>query len=212
MAVAKIIPSRGSLKKIIDYVLNKEKTDEKIISGKDCLPEICLESMTATKESFNKTDGLSYHHLIQSFKSGEVEPELAHEIGKELADKQFKDFEVVIVTHIDKDHIHNHFVVNSVSFVDGHKLISNKETLREIRRENDRICRDRGLSVIEKPYGRNHYSMAEYKLAEKGLPIWKEQLRADQKKVIVARGKAEEKERARDRYGGRERDRGYRGR
>jgi len=178
MAVIKRISSRGSIKKIINYVLNKEKTAEKIISGKDCLPESSAESMNATKESFNQTGGLSYHHLIQSFKPGEVSPEIAHEIGKELAEKHFKGHEVLISTHIDKKHIHNHLVINSVSFEDGRKLVSNKETLREIKKESNRICNERGLSVIKEPYAHNRYTMAEYKLAEKGLPIWKEQLRS----------------------------------
>ncbi|GAH59415.1 unnamed protein product [marine sediment metagenome] len=141
MAVIKILPSKGSLKKIIDYVLNKEKTDEKIISGKNCSPnEVAIDEMNTTKELYGKTDGLSYHHIIQSFKPGEVSPELAHEIGKELAENQFKGYEVLVATHIDKKHIHNHLVVNSVSFLDGRKLISNKETLREIKRESNRIC------------------------------------------------------------------------
>jgi len=178
MAVIKIRPSRGSIKKIIDYVLNKEKTDEKIISGKDCSPnEVAIDEMNTTRELFNKTDGLSYHHIIQSFKPGEVTPEVAHEIGKELAEKQFKGYEVLVATHIDKKHIHNHLVVNSVSFVDGRKLISNKETLREIKRESNRICQRENLSIIKGPYAHNRYSMAEYRLAEKGMPIWKEQLR-----------------------------------
>ncbi|MHB1376488.1 MAG: relaxase/mobilization nuclease domain-containing protein [Candidatus Humimicrobiaceae bacterium] len=178
MAVIKRIASKGSIKNIINYVLNKEKTDERIISGKDCLPESSVESMNAIKESYNKTDGISYHHIIQSFKPGEITPEKAHKIGIEFAEKQFKGYEVLIATHIDKAHIHNHLVINSVSFVDGRKLISNKETLREIKRDNDRICKERGLSVIEKPYAPNVYSMAEYKMAEKGMSIWKEQLRA----------------------------------
>lgn len=178
MAVIKRIASRGSLKTIIDYVLNKDKTEEKITSGKDCLPESSVESMSATKNLYNKTDGISYCHIIQSFKPGEVGPTMAHEIGMELAEKQFKGYEVLISTHIDKEHIHNHLVVNSVSFEDGHKLDSSKQSLIDIKKESNRICKERGLSVIEKPYANNVYSMAEYKMAEKGMSLWKEQLRA----------------------------------
>ena len=170
--------SLWSLKKIIDYVLNKEKTDEKIISGKNCLPENAYFTMKATKDIYEKTDGRSYYHLMQSFKPGELSPELTHSIGKELAEKQFKNFEVVIATHIDKKHIHNHFVINSVSFRDGYKLVNDNEKLREIKRESNRICERENLSVIKEPYAKNRYSMAEYKLAEKGQPLWKEQLRA----------------------------------
>ena len=177
MAVIKRIASKGSVRIIVNYVLSKEKTDERIISGKDCSPENSVSEMNATKELYNKTGGLSYHHIIQSFKPGEITPEKAHGIGIELSEKQFKDHEVLIATHKDKNHIHNHLIVNSVSFKDGYKLISDKKTLREIKLENDRICKRENLSTIEKPYARNRYSMAEYKLAEKGIPIWKEQLR-----------------------------------
>jgi len=178
MATIKRLSSKGSIKNIINYVLNKEKTNERIISGKDCSSLKAATEMNYTKKLFNKTDGLSYHHIIQSFKPGEITPEKAHKIGLELAEKQFKNYEVLIATHKDKEHIHNHLIINSVSFKDGHKLIANKETLREIKLENDKICTREHLSIIEKPYARNHYSMAEYKLAEKGVPIWKEQLRS----------------------------------
>ena len=178
MAVIKRIASKGSVKIIINYVLSKEKTDERIVSGKDCSPGNAVSEMDATKELYSKTGGISYHHIIQSFKPDEITPEKAHEIGIELAEKQFRDHEVLIVTHKDKNHIHNHLVVNSVSFKDGHKLISNKKTLREIKDVSNKICKREHLSTIEKPYAHNRYSMAEYKLAEKGMPIWKEQLRS----------------------------------
>jgi len=178
MAVIKIIPSKGRIKNIINYVLNKEKTDERIISGKDCSPQNAADEMNTTKELYSKTDGISYHHIIQSFKPGETDPQKAHKIGKELAKKEFKNHEVLVVTHIDKGHIHNHLVVNSVSFKDGLKLVSNKETLREIKRESNRICKRENLSIIKGPHSERSYSMAEYKLAEKGIPIWKEQLRS----------------------------------
>ena len=178
MAVIKRLSSKGSIKNIIDYVLNKEKTNERIVSGKDCSPYNAAEEMNATKKLFNKTDKRSYYHIIQSFKPNEITPEKAHKLGLELAEKQFKNYEVLIATHKDKSHIHNHFIINSVSFVDGCKLISSKESLREIKLENNKICLREHLSTIEKPYAKNRYSMTEYKLAEKGLPIWKEQLRS----------------------------------
>jgi hypothetical protein len=178
MAVVKILPSKGRIKNIINYVLDKEKTDDRIISGKDCSPQNTIDEMNTTKELYGKTDGINYYHIIQSFKPDETNPKKAHEIGLELAKSQFKDHEVLVVTHVDKKHIHNHLVVNSVSFKNGQKLISNKETLREIKRESNRICRREKLSVIKSPYAKSRYSMAEYKLAEKGIPIWKEQLRA----------------------------------
>ena len=178
MATIKRLSSKGSIKNIINYVLSKEKTNERIISGKDCSPQNAIMAMNTTKNIYNKTEGITYHHIIQSFKPGEISPESAHKIGFELAEKQFKSHEVLIATHKDKEHIHNHLIINSVSFKDGHKLITDKTSLREIKLENDKICTREHLSVIEKPYARNHYSMAEYRLAEKGLPIWKEQLRS----------------------------------
>ena len=178
MAVIKIIPSNGRIKNIINYVLNKEKTDDRIISGKDCSPQNAIDEMNTTKELYSKTEGISYHHIIQSFKPDELNPKKAHEIGLELAKSQFKNHEVLVVTHIDKEHIHNHLVINSVSFKNGCKLISNKETLREIKLESNRICQREKLSVIKAPHAQNRYSMAEYKLAEKGMSIWKEQLRS----------------------------------
>ena len=178
MAVIKSIPSKGRIKNIINYVLAKEKTNGRIISGKDLSPQNAIDEMNTTKKLYGKTGGISYYHIIQSFKPGEVDPDLAHAVGMELAQGQFKGHEVLVVTHIDKEHIHNHLVVNSVSFVDGRKLVSNRKTLREIKRESNRICLREHLSTIEKPYAKNRYSMAEYKLAQKGMPIWKEQLRS----------------------------------
>ena len=178
MATIKILSSKGSIKNIINYVLNKEKTNDRIMAGKDCSVLNTAEEMNTTKNLYNKTDGITYHHIMQSFKPGEITPEKAHKIGLELAEKQFKNHEVLIATHKDKEHIHNHLIINSVSFKDGHKLISNKESLREIKRESNRICEREHLSTIEKSYAKERYSMAEYKLAEKGLPIWKEQLRS----------------------------------
>ena len=178
MATIKRLSSKGSIKNIINYVLNKEKTNERIVSGKDCSPLNAVEEMNATKKSYDKTGGITYNHIIQSFKPGEITPEKAHKIGVELAEKQFKNHEVLVATHKDKEHIHNHLIINSVSFKDGRKLITDKTSLREIKLESNRICKREHLSTIEKPYAKERYSMAEYKLAEKGLPIWKEQLRS----------------------------------
>jgi hypothetical protein len=178
MAVIKRIASKGSVKKIINYVLSREKTDSKIISGKDLSSQNADIEIYATKALYSKKDGITYHHIIQSFKPNELAPEKAHRMGIELAQAQFKDHEVLIATHIDKEHVHNHLIINSVSFRDGRKLVSNKKTLRDIKHENDKICAREKLSIVERPHARNRYTMAEYKLAEKGLPIWKEQLRS----------------------------------
>jgi len=103
MATIKILSSKGSIKNIINYVLNKEKTNERIMAGKDCSVLNTAEEMNTTKNLFNKTDGITYHHIMQSFKPGEITPEKAHKIGIELAEKQFKNHEVLIATHKDKE-------------------------------------------------------------------------------------------------------------
>ena len=98
MAVIKIISSKNNVKNIINYVLNKEKTNERIIGGKDCSPLNAVAEMNATKNLYSKTDGITYHHIIQSFKPGEITPESAHKIGLEIAEKQFKNHEVLVAT------------------------------------------------------------------------------------------------------------------
>ena len=117
MAVIKRIASKATPRKIVSYLTQEEKTEEKLIGGKDCDPYNVVNDFNMTQELYGKTGGVKYHHIIQSFSPEDnITPEKAHEIGKELADSQFKGFEVFVVTHKDKDHIHNHLVVNSVSF------------------------------------------------------------------------------------------------
>jgi len=176
MAVLKVIQSKGKLSSIIKYVTDRNKTEERIISGIGCNSENALKEMTQTKMDFGKEDGRSYTHLIQSFRPGEVGPREAHDIGLELA-KEFKGHQVLVSTHKDRKHIHNHFVINSVSFIDGKKLHTSKGDLRHLKERNNDICRVRGLSTIDKPFRSFYLSMGEYKLAEKGESLWKEQLR-----------------------------------
>jgi hypothetical protein len=176
MAVLKVIQSKGNLMNIIKYVTNREKTDERIISGIGCNSTNAYEVMKQTKVDFAKEGGRTYTHIIQSFRPGEISSDDAHDIGIEFA-KEFKEHQVLVATHKDKEHIHNHFVINSVSFADGKKLHTSKSDLRLLKERNNDICRERGLSTIDKPFGKFFYSMGEYKLAEKGESLWKEQLR-----------------------------------
>jgi len=147
--------------------MDKEKTEDKIISGINCNPETAKEEMEMTKEFFGKTEGRQYYHVIQSFKPGEVDQDKAHEIGKELANTKFENYECVVCTHIDKDHVHNHIVINSVNKETGRMYRSTKEDLREIKKANDRICEKESLSVPEEKKNR-YFTMAEIKTAEKG--------------------------------------------
>ena len=150
MAVIKAVNSKSSLGGVVDYITNKEKTEEKLISGKDCSPETAVEEMKTTKELYDKTDGRQYKHIIQSFSpEDKISPEKAHQLGREFAEKNFKGFEVVIATHKDKEHIHNHFVVNSVSHETGEKFQQSKKDLENLKIDSDRICEREGLSVIK---------------------------------------------------------------
>lgn len=178
MATTKIWPIKGRLKDVTDYAANPEKTeyddlkssiayavngektaspDEKVflISGVNCDADTAYEEMAAVKKHFGKTGGNVAYHAYQSFKPGEVTPEECHQIGIELARKLWGDrYQVLVATHLDKEHRHNHFVINSVSFIDGIKFNDNKGAYRLFRTVSDELCAARGLSVIEHPKGR----------------------------------------------------------
>ena len=143
-----------SLKDVIDYAVESEKTEMQFfVSGINCNPEFARDQMTETKKMFYKQDGIIAFHGYQSFKPGEVTPELAHEIGKELAQQLWGDrHEVIVATHLDRGHIHNHFVVNSVSMVDGKKFNACKQSYALMRKVSDELCLAHGLSIVEKPH------------------------------------------------------------
>jgi len=176
LAVIKAVATRqtAQLAKGIKYITNPEKTDQLgLVSGKDCTIETALEEMQTTKEMFDKNDGRQYKHFIQSFDPKDVlDPAKAHELGMEFAKESFPGHEVLVATHLDKDHIHNHFVVNSVNFETGAKIQSSKDDLKEMKSLNDRICEREGLHVIQNKTPGKELSMAEYQVAIKG-ESWK---------------------------------------
>jgi len=160
--------------KLLSYA-EKRATEH---SGIDCPPEYAKAQFKATRELWGKTEGIQAHHIIQSFKPGEVTPVLANEIGKELAKELAPGHEVVIYTHTDKDHIHNHIVINAVSFETGAKYHAHgTEELFKIREVSDRLCSEKGLSVIQEPSAEQRYHRAEYGLAKRGFSSWKDELR-----------------------------------
>lgn len=160
--------------KLISYA-EKRATER---SGIDCPPEYAKAQFKATRELWGKTEGIQAHHIIQSFKPGEVTPVLANELGRELAKELAPGHEVVIYTHTDKDHIHNHIVINAVSFETGAKYHAHgTEELFKIRKVSDRLCSEKGLSVIQEPSAEQRYHRAEYGLAKRGIRIWKDELR-----------------------------------
>ena len=149
--------SYRELHNVIEYVECDYKTEEQhYVTGINCSPSTALEEMTITKKEYNKTGGILAYHAFQSFAEGEVTPEQAHEIGIKLAEEMWGNrFEVVVSTHINSKHIHNHFVINSVSFADGKRYYNKRETYAEIRRISDALCEEYGLSVIQEKPCRN---------------------------------------------------------
>ena len=153
MAVIKAVSSKAGIGHAIDYVTKKEKTEEKLVSGLHCEPETVKEEMQATKELWGKTDGRTYKHYVQSYhEDEEITPEQAHKNAVELAEhtKAWKGHEVLIATHIDKGHIHTHFIVNSVNYENGHKLQWSKHDLKDLKERCNEQSREQGLHVPEK--------------------------------------------------------------
>lgn len=149
MAVVKFLSGSGPVKNVAKYVMNKEKTLAKLISGKDCMPESAVEEFQAVKQDFGKTDGRQYYHIIQSFSpEDDLTPETAHEIGMQFA-AYFTGYQALVVTHINKNHLHNHIVLNSVNFENGKKFHQSAEELRVAKVFSNNLCREHGLSTTE---------------------------------------------------------------
>ncbi|MFR2125943.1 MAG: relaxase/mobilization nuclease domain-containing protein [Dorea sp.] len=166
--------------------MNREKTEQTIFEdAMGCTCENAYVDMVKIKERFHKKDGVQGYHLVQSFAEGEVSPELAHLIGQELAEQLLKgQYEVVITTHLNTSHYHNHLVWNSVSMVDGKKYHSNaKSYFTEVRQISDQLCRKYGLSVIQTNQGKAmHY--AQWKAEAEGKPTWRTAIRMDIQEAI----------------------------
>ena len=172
----------------LDYVTQDGKTDlGRLVSGINCTPDTAQEVMTATKQQFGKTDGTMAFHGYQSFAPGEVTPEQAHNIGVQLANELWGErFQVLVATHLDKEsHIHNHFVINSVSFVDGKRFHSDARFLHRMRAVSDRLCLENGLSVVREPGQGKSKHYAEYKAEKEGKPTWRAMIQADMDQVIA---------------------------
>ena len=165
----------------MDYATQDYKTERQhYVSGINCAPEIARDEMQMVKQQYGKEGGIIAYHGYQSFAPGDVTPEQAHEIGVELAWRLWGDrFQVVVATHLDREHIHNHFVLNSVSFVDGKKYNDCKATYALMRQTSDQLCREHGLSVIEHPEQGRTMSWDTWEAEQKGKPTWYSQIRAD---------------------------------
>ena len=140
-----------NLHKVVEYVKASYKTEQQLyVTAINCSEDNVVQEMMETKKIFDNEDGILGYHAFQSFCEGEVTPEIAHKIGIKLAEELWGDrFQVVVTTHLNTNHIHNHFVLNSVSFVDGKKYYDNNETYALMRQTSDNLCREYGLNVLE---------------------------------------------------------------
>ena len=140
---------KDDLSDVLQYAANDAKTTREsqlFVSGVNCVPEIARQQMKLTKQQFGKTGGTVAFHAYQSFRPGEVTPEQCHAIGVELAKRVWGDrFQVLVATHLNTDCCHNHFVINSVSFVDGKRYNDCKKTYRALQDASDELCRNRGF-------------------------------------------------------------------
>jgi len=175
-----------AMRDVMDYAMNDAKTEKQIyISGLQCNLRDARSEMALVKRKFGKENGILAFHGYQSFKPGEVTPDTAHEIGVKLAEELWPDHQVIVATHLDKAHLHNHFVVNSVSMT-GKKFYATKESYRQMRAASDRLCKEYGLSVIteHKAYYPKHY--AEWDAEQNGQLTWRNSIRTDMDAAVKA--------------------------
>ena len=160
MAITKIWKFKSRLNQLIEYAINGEKTEQKLyVSGINCIPDTAFYEMKNVKKQFFKTEGIECFHGIQSFVKDEVTLEQAHEIGVKLADELWgENFQVIVSTHLNTDNIHNHFVINSVSFIDGKRFYNTKRDYALMRKTSDRLCKEYVVTVLKQEEKYNKYS------------------------------------------------------
>lgn len=180
-----------ALQDVIGYAMREEATSseeltEQFVSGINCSIHTARTEMLAVKKRYGKEDGIVAFHGYQSFAENEVTPKLAHEIGMKLANELWGErFQVIVATHLDKQkHIHNHFVLNSVSFRDGYRYNDCTKTYMQMRKASDRICKEYGLSVIENPRRGKAKQYGEWKAEQEGRPTWRNLIKSDVDEVI----------------------------
>lgn len=216
MAVTSIWAIKRSLSEVVNYVKNPDKTtgdaltdvigyavdsektvgidDETIenvisyVTGINCYSETAIDEMIAVKKHFGKADGIIAYHGYQSFAPGEATPEMAHEIGIKLAERLWGNrYQVVVATHLDKTHhLHNHFVLNNVSFIDGKIYHRTGKDYREMWRTSDELCKEYRLSTIdiESPHYGKHKSYGEWRAEQEGRPTWRGLIKEDVDRCI----------------------------
>lgn len=161
MAIVKFVISGSPMNNIFPYIMKKEKTEQKLISGINCMPETAMEEFIAVKKQFGKIGSRQYYHVVQSFSPDDkITPERAHEIGLKFAE-YFGDYQTVLATHIDRNHIHNHIVFNSVNFKTGKKFHQTRDEMIQAKEYSNKLCEEYGLSVTEAKATR--YDMPKWK-------------------------------------------------
>ena len=214
MAVTSIWPITGNPDGVIEYAINPEKTSEEsreetaalhaidnvleytaddlktekrmYVSSVNCQIPYAKEQFMETKRLFGQMDGRTCYHGYQSFRAGEVDADTAHRIGVALAKELWGDrFEVVVATHLNTDHYHNHFVINSVSRVDGRKFSNRKPDYARMREVSDRLCKEHQLSVIKNPKGKGK-SYSQWSAEKNGKPTYPSLVKADIDRAILA--------------------------
>lgn len=189
----KCYEERGSatqdLDDVIRYAIDQEKTTlpeeipyrQRLVSGVNCNPATARQEMLAVKRRFGKEDGVVAYHGYQSFAPEECTPELAHELGLKLACQLWGErYQVLVATHLDKEnHLHSHFVINTVSFVDGKKFHRTGQDYRAMREASDTLCREYGLSIIETPQPGKSKHYAEHRAEQQGKPTWRSLIKWD---------------------------------
>lgn len=176
----KYLEPSETLDTIFNYVARDSATEKQVyVSGLDCTPKDATEKMMGTKLAFGKLGGTTAYHGYQSFKEGEVTPDEAHTIGRQLAIELWGGrHEVIIATHLDKEnHYHNHFVVNTVSWIDGKKYYRSEKDYHRMREVSDRLCREHGLSVTVPKGKGKHYG--EWRAEQEGRPTTRGEIRKD---------------------------------
>ena len=181
----KILARKGRLDVGIRYVLNGDKTNEQILTASQGCSRTRSQPYAENQARNRQTDGVQYYHIIQSFKPGEVTPELALEIAREFAAEHLPGYQAVIGVHVDKEHIHAHTIFNSVNADTGEKYHSNARSYySQIRAISDRLCREHGLSVIMEGKAEKAVSYIEWLRQSKGQPTFRAMLEADLREAI----------------------------
>ncbi|MCI9469426.1 MAG: relaxase/mobilization nuclease domain-containing protein [Oscillospiraceae bacterium] len=172
MANVKFVAVSRGLKGALNYVMNQEKSIDRLITGVNCIAQTALDEFEAVKKQFRKTDGRSYYHIVQAFAPDDpVDFDTAHEIGLKFAE-YFQGHQCVVVTHMNTQHIHNHIVMNSVNFETGKKFHQSAKEMKQAKEFNNQLCLQYGLSITETKADRNQ------------IPKWKKKLRDDIKRAM----------------------------